>query len=60
MFLTEYDEKKVLEQERREVEYRVAADMLKDNYPLSAIIKISKLTEDAVLNIANSLNITIQ
>ena len=38
---------------------RVASDMLKDNYPLSAIQKISRLSEEAILNLANSLGITI-
>ena len=33
--------------------------MLKDNYPLSAIQKISRLSEDAIRNIANSLGLTI-
>ena len=59
MFLTEYDQEKVLSQERREVEYRVATDMLIDNYPLSAIAKISKLSEDAIRILANSLGISI-
>jgi len=61
---TEYNQEKILEQERREATrefaHNVAVDMLKDNYPLSAIIKISKLTEDAIINIAHNLNITIQ
>lgn len=47
MFLTEYDQEKVLSQERREVEYRVATDMLKEKLPLPLIAKISKLSEDA-------------
>ena len=59
MFLTEYDQEKVLSQERREVEYRVATDMLKDNYPLSAISKISRLSEDAIRTLANSLGMSI-
>ena len=59
MFLTEYDQEKVLSQERREVEYRVATDMLMDNYPLSAISKISKLSEDAIRKLANNLGMSI-
>ena len=59
MFLTEYDQNKVLAQERQEVEYRVATDMLVDNYPLQAITKISKLSEEAILKLANSLGIKI-
>ena len=42
-----------------EEKQRVASDMLKDNYPLSAIQKISRLSEDAIRNIANSLGLTI-
>ena len=38
---------------------RVASDMLKDNYPLSEIQKISRLSEEAILNLANSLGITV-
>ena len=59
MFLTEYDQDKVLAQERREIEYRVATDMLMDNYPLVAIAKISKLSEEAIQNLAHSLGIMV-
>ena len=56
MFLTEYDEKKILEQERQEgineANERVAADMLKKNLPLSLIEEISKLSEDVIRAIA--------
>ena len=34
MFLTEWDQEKVLEQERREIEYRVATDMLMEKLPV--------------------------
>ena len=59
MFLTEYDQEKVLAQERREIEYRVATDMLKENLPISLIAKISKLSEEAILRLANTLGITV-
>ena len=59
MFLTEYDQTKILAQERREVEYRVATDMLMESYPLSAITKISKLSEDVIRKIADNLGVTI-
>lgn len=59
MFLTEYDQEKVLSQERREVEYRVATDMLKEKLPLPLIAKISKLSEDAIRTLANSLGMSI-
>ena len=38
---------------------RVATDMLKDNYSLSAIERISKLSEDAIRGIAQSLGIAV-
>ncbi len=79
MFLTEYNQAKVLEQERRDslqqgvaqgiaqgithgieqANERVAADMIRDNYPLTAIHKISRLSEDAILKIASTLGITV-
>ena len=63
MFLTEYDEKKVLEQERREAvnddRRRVAIDMLKDGKPLDEIKRYSKLAEDAIRKIADGLGITV-
>ncbi len=59
MFLTEYDQSKVLAQAVNEDRRRVATDMLKDNYPLSAISKISKLSEDAIRKLANALGMNI-
>lgn len=59
MFLTEYDQDKVLAQAVNEDRRRVATDMLRDNYPLSAIVKISKLSEDVIKNLAHSLGLTI-
>ena len=63
MFLTEYDQDKILAQERREAinedRKRVATDMLMDNYPLSAITKISKLSEDTIQSLANRLGVTV-
>ena len=58
MFLTEYDQEKVLAYERLEVEERVATDMLKDGKPLDEIIKYSRLAKDAVVKIADSLGVT--
>ena len=61
MFLTEYDQEKVLEQERRDTanneRKRVATDMLRDSYPISAIAKISKLSEDVIRK--HNLGLTI-
>ena len=59
MFLTEWDQEKVLEQERREIEYRVATDMLKKNLPISLIEEISKLSEETIRKIANNLGIAV-
>ena len=59
MFLTEYDQEKVLAQERQKVEYRVATDMLMERLPLSLISKISRLSEDAIRKLAGRLGITI-
>ena len=38
---------------------KVATDMLRDNYPLSAISKISKLSEETIRNIANSIGVSV-
>lgn len=59
MFLTEFDMDKFKEQERREVNERVARDMLKRNYPLSAIEEISQLSTEAILKLAKKLGLTV-
>ncbi|MBQ7733811.1 MAG: hypothetical protein IJT58_07320, partial [Synergistaceae bacterium] len=63
MFLTEWDQEKVLAQERREAVYmtneRVAMDMLKDGEPLKKIMRYSRLAEDTILKIAKKLGITV-
>ena len=59
MFLTEYDQDKVLAQERREVEYRVAVDMLKEKLPIALIAKISRLSEDVIRQLAVTLGVTV-
>jgi len=71
MFLTEYDEEKMKEQERKEAfadgveagldeaNERVAEDMLKDNYPFEAIKKISRLPEERIRQIAQSLGVAV-
>ena len=59
MFLTEYDQEKVLAQERQEVEYRVAADMLIGGEPLEKIVRYSRLAENAILKLARTLGIGI-
>ena len=63
MFLTEYDQEKVLAQERRDTanneRKRVATDMLRKNLPLSLIAEISKLSEDVIQKIADNLGLTI-
>ena len=59
MFLTEYDQEKVLEQAVNEDRRRVATDMLKKKFPLSLIEEISKLSQDTIRSIADKLGITI-
>lgn len=66
MFLTEYDQEKVLAYERLEgIEHgveqtreQVASDMLKDGKPLEEIIKYSRMAKDVIVKIANSLGVT--
>ena len=42
-----------------ETNERVAKDMLKKNLPLSLIEEISKLSEDAIRNLAKSLGVAV-
>ena len=62
MFLTEYDQEKVLAYERLEgieqTREQFAIDMLKDGKPLEEIIKYSRLAKDVIVKIANSLGVT--
>lgn len=62
MFLTEYDQEKVGAYLRLEAEEQtreqVATDMLKDGEPLAKIVRYSRLAEDAILKLANSLGVT--
>ena len=75
MYLTEYDEEKERRLAREEAasigraegraeglaaeKERVASDMLRENFPLAMIEKISKLSEDAIRKLAQSLGITV-
>ena len=59
MFLTEYDQEKVLSQAVNEDRRRVATDMLKEKLSLSLIAKISKLPEETIKNLARSLGMVI-
>ena len=59
MFLTEYDQEKVLEQAVNDERRRTAMDMLMEQLPLSLIAKISKLSEDTIRSLANRLGITV-
>ena len=63
MLLTEYDEEKVLAQERKEAENKVreavATDMIRDKYPLEAIKKISKLSEETIRKLADSMGVAV-
>ena len=71
MFLTEYNEEKVLKQERDEGydegydqgrftrETEIAEDMLKEGLSMDLVMKISKLQESKIREIANSIGITL-
>ena len=67
MFLTEYDEEREKEllrrEERRETEKeineRVATDMLKEKMPLETIKRISRLSEDKIRQLAKSLGVAV-
>ena len=67
MFLTEWDQEKVLEQERRDslnlgitqTNERVARDMLIDGKPLAEIKKYSRLTDDMIHGLAKTLGVTV-
>ena len=67
MFLTEYDQEKVLSQQRRDsmkqgielANERVATDMLKGGEPLEKIVMYSRLAEDAIRKLANNLGMGI-
>ena len=64
MFLTEYNEEKVLEQERKEAtdleRTRVATDMLQDGEPLEKIRKYSKLSEMAIRKLAEAAGVAVE
>ena len=67
MFLTEYDaerEKELLRREERretekEINERVASDMLKEGEPIPKIVKYSKLSEAAIRKLAKSLGVAV-
>ena len=67
MFLTEYNEEKVLEQERKEGkaegrnerDLEIASDMLQDGEPLEKIKKYSRLPESAIRKLAEAAGITV-
>ena len=59
MFLTEYDQEKVLEQAVKEDRRRVAMDMLMDGEPLEKIQRYSRLAEDVILKLAHSIGVTL-
>ena len=60
MFLTEYDQDKVLAQERREAinedRRRIATDMLRDGEPLAKIVKYSCLAEEVIRGLDQRMN----
>ena len=67
MFLTEWDQEKVLAAEREESEQRgekrmqnrVARHMLRENLPIPLIVKVSQLSEEVVRTLAKKLGLTV-
>lgn len=64
MFLTEYNEEKVMEKERQEganqERERVASDLLKEGgLTVSFIARISKLSEEAVRKLAKAMGVAV-
>ena len=63
MFLTEYDEEKerekLIKEVKLDVNERVATDMLLDGKPLMEILKYSKLSEDKIRQLAESLSVAV-
>ena len=62
MLLTEYNEEKVMEKERQEgakqERERMAVDMIKEgNFSVSIISRLSKLSEEAVRKLANTMGV---
>ena len=64
MFLTEYDEEKILAQERQEgiqeANERVVANMLKKALPLQLIEEITQLSDDVIRGIALNLGLAVR
>ena len=64
MFLTEYNEEKVLEQERKEGRnergLEMASDMLQDRKPLEEIKKYSKLSEPVIRKLAEAAGVAVE
>lgn len=67
MFLTEYNQEKILEQERKysfqqginQTNERVAMTMLRKNYSLSAIEEISQLPKEIIMKIADTIGVSV-
>ena len=59
MFLTEYNQEKVLEQAVSEDRRRVARDMLIDGEPIEKIKRYSRLAEDVIRSLATTIGITV-
>ena len=64
MFLTEYNEEKIMEKERQEgamrERERVASDLLREEgVTVAFVARISRLSEDAVRKLAKTMGIAI-
>ena len=59
MFLTEYNQEKVLEQVANDERRQTAMDMLRDGEPLEKIVRYSRLADEAIRKLADSLGVAV-
>ena len=59
MFLTEYNQEKVLEQVANDERRQTAMDMLRDGEPLEKIARYSRLADEAIRKLADSLGVAV-
>ena len=57
--VSEASAKKARQKTEKEINERVATDMIKDGKPLSEIIRYSKLTEAAIRKLAKSMGAAV-
>ena len=59
MFLTEYNQEKVLEQVANDERRQTAMDMLRDGEPLEKIARYSRIADEAIRKLADSLGVAV-